>query len=486
MRAPTLPRIDAMDVLRGFALIGILAMNIEWFNRPIALLGNFDQSLRGLDYACAWFVKVFIEGKLYKLFALLFGMGFAVMLQRSAEHSRPFGAIMSRRLLALLVFGVLHLFLLWNGDILHDYAVGGFALLGWLWLLRRKRLQRFNNPTSIWRFSLFMLALPLLVVTAMGIGFGLYFDQGKLLARNEESQQVYRQSTAMIDDFRSKSDAEQGAILSAHEEAQAAKKAMNEKEKKPDLDALPAAERITYRVKERNISLLEAERDVLDERTALTGHSYWAATLLRTRHGLKHLAKTPAFVAGMLLYIFLLGYWMIITGRMQDSLRHAAFFKQLMLIGLGFGVPINIAAIMLIVHPAARGVEIMPPLSNTLYLLGQYLLCAGYVGAIVTLVNSRRWQRLVLWMAPLGRMALSNYLMHSIILATIFHGYGFGQFGLISRSQQMLLVVAIIGLQLALSRWWLQHFRYGPMEWVWRCLTYRAMQPLRITPTERD
>jgi uncharacterized membrane protein YeiB len=477
--APT-QRIDAMDVLRGFALIGILAMNIEWFNRPIALLGGFDPDLRGVDYAASWFVKVFVEGKLYKLFALLFGMGFAVMLLRAEAAGRPFGLIMSRRLGALLLFGLLHLFLLWNGDILHDYALGGFALLGWLWLLRRQRLQRFNNPTSILRFGVFMLSLPFVVMTAAGIYFALTHDHGKLATAYQEGQQVYQQSRAMLEDLRSKPDAEQRAIITAHEQAIKEEQAANKKSKEPDLDALPPAERIAAEVKERNNGAFVVERRVLDERTAFTSGSYWQATALRYRHGLRHLAGTLPFVASMLLYIFLLGYWLIVTGRMRDSVRHAQFFRLLMLVGVGFGLPLNIAAVMIGVHPAARGVEVLQNLAGGMFLLGQYVLAAGYLGTFVTLVNSPRWRRLVLWLAPLGRMALSNYLMHSLILSTLFYGYGFGKFGHIPRGPQMLIVAAIIACQWLWSRWWLRHYYYGPMEWVWRCLTYWSRQPLRI------
>jgi uncharacterized protein len=151
-----------------------------------------------------------------------------------------------------------------------------------------------------------------------------------------------------------------------------------------------------------------------------------------------------------------------------------------MLIGLGFGLPLNIAGTLLIVHPAVRGIDILQAAPGALFQLGQYVLCAGYFGTIVTLVNSVRWRRLVLWLSPLGRMALTNYLTHSIILSTLYYGYGFGQFGHLSRGPQMLLVVGIIALQLWFSRWWLKRYCYGPMEWVWRCITYWQRQPLRI------
>jgi uncharacterized protein len=102
-------RIHVMDLLRGFALIGILMMNIEWFNRPVSDLVSFDYNLTGFDWASSWLVKVFVEGKFYKLFSILFGMGFAIMLIRAQEADRKFGAWFTRRMLALFVFGMAHL-----------------------------------------------------------------------------------------------------------------------------------------------------------------------------------------------------------------------------------------------------------------------------------------------------------------------------------------------------------------------------------------
>ena len=92
-----------MDILRGFALLGIILMNIEWFNRSATDMRTFDVSLTGLDHAVGWLIRAFVEGKFYKLFALLFGMGFAVMLLRAKEVGRPFGAWFARRMLVLML-----------------------------------------------------------------------------------------------------------------------------------------------------------------------------------------------------------------------------------------------------------------------------------------------------------------------------------------------------------------------------------------------
>jgi uncharacterized protein len=122
-------RIDVMDILRGFALLGIVFMNIEWFNRSGTDIRTFDISLTGLDHAIGWLVRAFVEGKFYKLFALLFGMGFAVMLLRAKEAGRPFTAWFVRRMLVLFLIAMVHQIFIWDGDILHDYAFAGLVAL---------------------------------------------------------------------------------------------------------------------------------------------------------------------------------------------------------------------------------------------------------------------------------------------------------------------------------------------------------------------
>ena len=123
-------RIEALDVVRGFALFGIFLMNIEWFNRPIASLGEgMPRGLSGLDWLASWFIAYFVAGKFWTIFSLLFGMGFAVMLVRAERAGRKFTKVYLRRILALAAFGGVHYIYLWEGDILFSYAVGALALL---------------------------------------------------------------------------------------------------------------------------------------------------------------------------------------------------------------------------------------------------------------------------------------------------------------------------------------------------------------------
>jgi uncharacterized membrane protein YeiB len=123
-------RIEALDVVRGFALLGIFLMNIEFFNRTIGSLGDgMPRGLTGLNWFASWFVAYFVQGKFWTIFSLLFGMGFAVMLTRAEQAGRDFRKVYLRRALALAMFGAAHFLLLWEGDILFSYAVAALMLM---------------------------------------------------------------------------------------------------------------------------------------------------------------------------------------------------------------------------------------------------------------------------------------------------------------------------------------------------------------------
>jgi len=109
---------------------------------------------------------------------------------------------------------------------------------------------------------------------------------------------------------------------------------------------------------------------------------------------------------------------------------------------------------------------------------GSILVAFGHVGLVMTVMKSGVLPRLMDRFSAVGRMAFTNYLMHSAILTTIFYGYGFGLYGQVPRIGQMGFVVAVLGFQLWFSTWWLTRYRFGPMEWLWRSLSYWRWQPM--------
>ncbi|MDH3441222.1 MAG: DUF418 domain-containing protein [Gammaproteobacteria bacterium] len=181
----------------------------------------------------------------------------------------------------------------------------------------------------------------------------------------------------------------------------------------------------------------------------------------------------------MLLPTFLIGYWMVASGVLRNHRENRHIFRPMAVIGLSFGLFLTVGGLVVLQHPAAEISEVLGAAGGTLFFFGQYVLCAGYVGLIVLLLDKQRWFAFLNRCAPMGRMALTNYLMQTAILAAIFHGYAGGLFAQVSRAPQMLIALAILAFQMALSIWWLKRYRFGPLEWIWRSLTYKSMQPIR-------
>ena len=160
-------RIVALDVVRGFALIGIFLMNIEFFNRTFTSFNEgMPRDLTSLDWFASWFVNYFVQGKFWTIFSLLFGMGFAVMMTRAEQAGREFKKVYLRRIVALAVFGAAHFIFVWQGDILFSYAVAALALL----------IVLYGRPKPIW----------ITCVIFIGLGFiphfGLFFGVAAGLA----------------------------------------------------------------------------------------------------------------------------------------------------------------------------------------------------------------------------------------------------------------------------------------------------------------
>lgn len=464
-------RLKVMDILRGFALIGIALMNIEWFNRAIADLGHFDFSLSGIDWSAGWLVRFLVEGKFYKLFSLLFGMGFAVMLLKAQQANRPFYGWFSRRMIVLFTFGIAHLVLLWSGDILHDYAVGGLLLLLWVWIIHRfAKLKPLQQPRWFLRIGLFMLALPFMIQ----LGGGLYFAQVRTQAVMTEDNQERQAVRDRVEQVRADEQLNAQWLAEAEQQSDA-------EEQPVDVDSLPLVERIEHRAKSRFTHKHEADEERQKEQQALGQGSWQQATAYRAANALEELKNTPFFAAMICMPMFMLGYWLVASGIMQRPARHKRLFSLLVWIGLPLGALTGLAGLILQVNPVTEIAIEVKAVAGSLFFLSQYLLTAGYFAGIVLICLTAKGLARMQWLAPLGQMALTNYLMQSVLYSSIFFGYAGGQFGHISRAWQILIVIAVIAGQVLFSRWWLTRFQFGPLEWLWRSATYLAWQPLRRT-----
>jgi uncharacterized membrane protein YeiB len=467
-------RIVALDVVRGFALLGIFLMNVEFFSRPIADLdAGLPIDATGLDYWAGWFVHVFVRGKFWTMFSLLFGMGFAVMLTRAERAGAAFVAPYLRRTLALGVIGVLHYVFLWAGDILFSYAMG--ALLLMVVFHARPRLlfllvglcavlaascalaSKLIHAPLPWQPFVF-IGVPLLVLAIVAAVLRRWPLSGM---RNAGLVLYLLPFLAM---------AIGGGVMLLHP-PQARLQAAEQAAKTPAQKAELAKAEL-----ERKQNLQKHAAKVADETRVMSRGSYADAVALRASGFGQHAGQDAAF-AMIVVGMFLLGAWFVRSGVMLDPAAHLPLFRKLAWFGIPLGVGASLLAAAIATHHVRGQNDGAFQLAMGLATLGNLPASLGYVGAVVLAFHGR-WRRWVAGLAPAGRMALSNYLLQSLAGTLFFYGYGLGHWGM-GRAGQLLFVCVVFALQLLLSRWWLTRYRYGPMEWLWRSFTYLRWPRMR-------
>jgi uncharacterized protein len=164
----------------------------------------------------------------------------------------------------------------------------------------------------------------------------------------------------------------------------------------------------------------------------------------------------------------------VLTGQ-----RTITFYRRLMLIGYGIGLPLTVfSAWAFFAHDfdAIYGVR----LGGIPNYIGSVFVALGHVGLVLLVAKTGFAPALAARFRAVGRMALTNYLMQSVVMTSIFYGYGLGLYGDVPRFAQMLFVAGLITVQLVASPWWLARFRFGPVEWLWRSTTYGCLQPMRV------
>lgn len=403
---PADERIQAMDVLRGFALLGILLTNIEGMVGPLnASLTGLDQGLTGADRWADALVYIFVQGKFYPLFSLLFGMGFAVMMARAAAAGRPFFAVYLRRVLALLAIGLAHALLVWSGDILTTYALIAVLLLACFRRTPQSRLPK---------WAIFFILVPSLLVGLFG-----------LLG-----------SAAQLDPTAA---AQMNLALA---------------EQRSEMDAMLEAQRAAY------------------------GSGSFADALAQRHEDLAVMMGNLLLMGWQILGLFLLGSWFVRSGAIARPQQFPRLYQRLRWVALPIGLAMTLLSFRILPTMDFGRLDIASSAAMVLAMLGGMLMCLGYLAWIVKGLQSASAPRLGL-LAPAGRMALSNYLMQSIVCTTLFYGYGLGYFEQLPRAWQVPFVLAFFALQVVLSHAWLSRFRFGPAEWLWRAATYLRLPAMR-------
>jgi len=388
-------RIIALDTLRGFAVLGILIMNVQSFSMIMAAYSNPTAygDLAGVNLWTWALGHLFADQKFMSLFAMMFGAGIVLMTGRAeARELRPAG-LHYRRMAALLLLGAAHAYLLWYGDILFWYALCGMVVFP----LRRR------SPKTLLIVGILSFAIPSGLLALGGASLSGLPAQD-LAAFSADWSPSAQEVRAELDAYR-------GGWLA--------------------------------QMSQRVPASLEAHT---------IGFAAWG--LWR--------------VSGLMLIgmaLFKLG---ILSGR-----RSGRAYALLFGLGLLLGLPLIAVGLF---GQFSHGWDFVQGFFFTAQYnyWGSLCVALAYVGGVMACGGTRPGR-----LAAVGQMALTNYLLQTLICTTLFYGHGLGWFGRVERWQQLTIVLAVWALQLLLSPWWLGRFRFGPAEWLWRALAYGRWQPFR-------
>lgn len=404
-------RVTLIDILRGFALTGVLLVNMMNYGGHLAQwTGSLDRTFHVVEY-------FLFEQRFWHLFSLLFGLGFAIQLQRADANGVDIVPRYLRRLLILLGFGALN-YILWGVDILTDYAILG------VFLLPLRRL----SPKAVLALALVMQLAPTIHGVSQTQWHRYQMRDQRYAARFQQEQQE------RIEEGRRRSE---------------------------EYDRVMAEGSFTGIVAYRAPDYIQKLRT---PNVRPWSESWWG-------------------FFGM----FLFGLYVGKRKVLQNYTQHRSFAS-----GVGWGgLLVGVLGMSLLVW-AKFFAEPGPPVSTNLLLLHQspvvltamFLGFTGmtffYVFFVAEWALTDRWRSLQRGFAAVGRTALSNYIMQSIVMNVIFMPWGLGFEGQFGPAKTMLLSVPIYVALMMVSVWWVKRFRFGPIEWLWRTLTYGSLQPMWV------
>ncbi|MEN7342517.1 MAG: DUF418 domain-containing protein [Pseudomonadota bacterium] len=373
-------RIHELDILRGFALLGVFLVHFvgaAFYALPIDDIAE-QAFLESFSDRAALFVSDWLfESKANTLFGVLFGMGFWIMMQRLSESGRDFRGIYARRLGALLFIGLVNVFLIFPGDVLHEYALIGFVLMA-------------------------LRALPTKWLLWLGITL---------------------------------------AVLGS-----------------------PAMDHVMWAN-----DLWNDDYDIAQEAAFADGR-YWNWVMSMT---FAHIDRNFLHfgVAGWALYVlgrFLLGAWVMKTDLIGWVTTHHKTHRNWAIGLLVFGLVIELVSLLIYdgVIPGNRMVESM------MHAVGAPIVAMSYAFFLIVLYHSRQGRRAVLWFAPVGRIALTAYVVHGAVYTLLYMPFGLDLLGTLGPLRSFVVALMLYAALTAFAHAWLQHYRYGPLEYLWRWATY--------------
>lgn len=399
-----------MDVLRGFAILGIFIANLgtgfTWYRESAHLTG--PMLLPEWDHKMSFVHHMFIEGKFYSIFSLLFGWGIALQVKRGLAKGTDALPTIKRRLVFMLLLGAIHL-LIWPGDIVFFYALLGFLLLPF---------RKFSNKTLLITGASLIL-LPILLYAAkmrwpwLNAPAGILFDTGGKVDH-------YLSGNNSEDDF-------------------------------------------------KNLLRHGNWWDIL--KVDIAGFFF--------RYGYLFFVSRIPKVLGM----FLIGYVIGRTDFYKNIMQHKKILYGTIIFGLLIGLPANywLAHYMSWYERDYFNLKINGFYQTLAYAAGVVPLAMAYVAIFMLSFQTTTGKKISSVLAPVGKMAFSNYIMQSLIGNFIFLGAGLGYMEQVGPVYYTLFGIVIFIIQIIISTIWLKYFNYGPLEWLWRSATYKKWQPLKKT-----
>lgn len=384
-------RIPLIDILRGFALLGILLVNFE---------GGVGSTLPSLDRAVQTGLDLLVSESFYPLFSFLFGLGFALQLGRARNAGVVH--VYLRRLIGLFLIGTVHALLIWSGDILVNYALLGLLLI-----------PLYRLPSR-----------GVLLVGLLLLAFHLEGTRMRQVVRSWSSTPERVHSRELAQGLRDEARQIEGN---------------------------------------------------LEVRTDQSG-SWRAHLAIRwTTYGREVGGSVRLFDAlrSDILLLFVIGLYVGRRRLLEDVRARRRGFA--LAAALGALAAVGIPLLLTLFPDAPDEVWWLRDMA------ANWGVTAFYIGAIALLVTAGgRAARKLSMLAPVGRMALTNYLLQSVVMTLLFFPYALGLPDLGATARLLVDVGVFFLVQVPLSQWWLARFQCGPVEWVWRSLTYGRPQPLRL------
>ena len=421
-------RISSVDVLRGTALLGIAIMNIIFSGLPMAADWNPKVSggATGANLAAFFLQYVLFDGKFRGIFSIMFGASSYYLVSRAVNRGAGIQAaeVYYRRTLWLMLFGIIHAYLIWHGDILYPYALLGLVLFP----LHRAR--------------------PKWLLVAAGVC--VLMMSGFQIMGGFRAQRTYR-------------------LAMEAEKATAAHKTLTDEQKSAQT-----------RWEDMRKYVNPTKEDLKKEHEMYSG-SYF--NLVGKRAALvKEWHNAAFYMSGWDMFtMMLVGIAFAKTGVLAAK-RSTRFYTWMLVCGYGIGLPIGSFAAWMAYK---QGFEPMQTVFVfTTYQTARIAMTLGHMSALLLLCKAGLLAGLQRCLAAVGQTALSNYIAHSLIYGFVFYGYGFNLFDKLQRYQLYYVVLGMWVFSLVASPTWLAHYQFGPLEWCWRSLTYWKRQPMRLLVQE--